>query len=351
MPPELSASSTAAALVRPFRIRKQRTRFLGLTLDECIQGFFGGNAFVAVIVLALITVFLFREGSSFFGQNRDNLVIYRQAGLEYVDIIRQQEKDHAALARYLSSIRLDTLRHYLDEEKLAPAEAQKRLAPFDDFATRYSDAVESLRGLVSELGDLASAIKQKNQINHDNEEKRRQLLAVGKGDEATAVQIVEIDFPTELAPLKGTLPVYEETSAALAKALGEIAAVPPSLPTPELQARMNRFEGLNRDYVAGFPATLQRLKAWDYSEPVSLSKSFRAFIFGLEGHHEWLTASFWQDWYCVVPLLTGSLLVSFIALCLAIPLGVGAAIYVNQLASPAEQRAIKPAIEFISAIP
>ena len=227
MPPELSAPSIAAAADRPFRIRKQRTHFLGLSLDECIQAFFGGNAFVAVIVLALITVFLFREGSAFFGQNRANLSIYRQAGLEYVDIIRQQEKDHTALVRYLSSIRLAALRYHLDTEKLAPAEAQKRLAAFDDFATRYGDAVEGLRGLVSELGEVASAIKQKNQINHDNEEKRSQLLAAGKADEAAAVQIAGIDFAAELAPLRGTLPLYEQTSSALAKALVTDAANEP----------------------------------------------------------------------------------------------------------------------------
>src|SRR5690606_6802152 len=40
-----------------------------------------------------------------------------------------------------------------------------------------------------------------------------------------------------------------------------------------------------------------------------------------------------------------------IALFLAVPLGVGAAIYINQFASLREQRFIKPAIEFISAIP
>jgi phosphate transport system permease protein len=34
-----------------------------------------------------------------------------------------------------------------------------------------------------------------------------------------------------------------------------------------------------------------------------------------------------------------------------VPLGVGAAIYVNQIATPAEQRFIKPCIEFISAFP
>ena len=39
------------------------------------------------------------------------------------------------------------------------------------------------------------------------------------------------------------------------------------------------------------------------------------------------------------------------ALVLAVPLGIGAAIYVNQVASDAEKKLIKPCIEFISAIP
>jgi len=52
-----------------------------------------------------------------------------------------------------------------------------------------------------------------------------------------------------------------------------------------------------------------------------------------------------------VPLFVGSLMVSLIALAIAVPLGVGAAIYINQIASRTEQRVIKPMIEFISAIP
>jgi phosphate transport system permease protein len=72
-----------------------------------------------------------------------------------------------------------------------------------------------------------------------------------------------------------------------------------------------------------------------------------AYLFG----RQWLTASFWQDWYGVVPLFVGSLMVSAVALFLAMPLGVGAAMYVNQIASAREQRFIKPCIEFISAFP
>lgn len=343
-PPEAAADPAAD---RPFRIQKERTRFLGLTLDECIQGFFGGNAFVAVIVLALITLFLFREGASFFGQNRDNLTIYRQAGLEYVDFIRQQEKDHTALTRYLSDLRLRTLRHYMGEEKLPVADANARLAAFDDFAGRYSDAVEPFRGLVSELGDVAVAIKTRHQNNLNFAEERAQLLAAGKPNEAAAVKIEPIDFATELAAITGTFAFYEESAASVANSLKEIVATPPPLPSPGLTARMERFQQLTHDYLATFPATAAAMKTWDPAKPVPLSQAFTAFIFG----KQWLTASFWQDWYGVVPLFTGSLLVSMIALALAVPLGVGAAIYVNQLATPAEQRAIKPAIEFISAIP
>jgi phosphate transport system permease protein len=110
---------------------------------------------------------------------------------------------------------------------------------------------------------------------------------------------------------------------------------------------MDRFGTLVVQYVGGFPQIEQRLATWDYREDVSLLRSFSAFIFG----RQWLTASFWQDWYGVLPLFVGSLMVSMIALTLAVPLGVGAAIYVNQIASPTEQRLIKPCIEFIAAFP
>jgi len=55
--------------------------------------------------------------------------------------------------------------------------------------------------------------------------------------------------------------------------------------------------------------------------------------------------------YNIVPLLVGSLKVSIIAMVLAIPLAIGAAIYVSQLASPRVKEFLKPAIEMLSAIP
>jgi phosphate transport system permease protein len=341
------ATSTTADARPPFAIAKARTRFFGLSLDECIQSFFGGSALVAVIVLGLITVFLFREGAGFFTQNRQNITVYRQAGLEYVDFIRQQERDHTALTRYLSDIRLRTLSHFLEVEKLPLADANAKLAAFDDYAGRYSDAVVPIRGFVADLGDVAVAIKQKFEINEDRMVERSQLVAAGKDEEAAALSIEAIDFKTELQPILGALPAYKEANQAFAAELTALGAGIPTLPVPELQTRMERFKTLNAEYIASFPAVEKQLETWAYNEPVPFWQAFTAFIFG----KQWTTASFWQDWYGILPLLTGSLMVSLVALTIAVPLGVGAAIYVNQIARPTEQKLIKPSIEFISAIP
>jgi len=330
-----------------FAIVKTRTRFFGLTWDECIQAFFGGNALVAVIVLALITFFLFREGYQFFGENYKNITVYREAGLEYVDVMRRQEDDHIALTRYLSDVRLRTLTHLTQQEKLTIAAAHVRLAAFDNFSGKYSDAVDPLRGLVSDLTETATAIKTKFTIAGDKKTERAQLLAEGKTDEAARVVIESVDFKAELQPILATLPAYKEANKVFSAALLTALAAAPQLPTLELQKRMVRFKELTGEYIAQFPGYERKLEHWDYLKPVPASQALTGFLFG----REWLTASFWQDWYGILPLLVGSLMVSVVALVIAVPLGIGAAIYVNQIATPTEQRLIKPAIEFISAFP
>src|SRR3954463_12086030 len=83
-------------------LNRNRLRILGLTPDEIIKYFFNGNAVVAIIVLALITFFLFREGAGFFGKNLRELRNYRLAGLEYVDFVRTEVKDHTDINRTLN---------------------------------------------------------------------------------------------------------------------------------------------------------------------------------------------------------------------------------------------------------
>lgn len=343
---ETAAPSTAAP--EAFVIAKPRTRVFGLSWDEVIQFFFAGNAAVAVIVLALITVFLFREGFDFFRQNRvQNLAVYRLAGLEYVDIVRDQEKDHAALNRYLADIRLQALKHYTGKEGLTYPQAAARLAAFDEYAGKFSDALEPIRGKISEWSDFVTAIKTKFGVSDDQRAEREQLLAEGKTAAAEKVKIEAVDARRELQPVLDDRASYREAAAQSAAQLTDLANHLPTAPTPELQKRLQRFAEFTRQYVASFPATEKKLEAWDATKPIPFYASVTSFLFG----REWLTASFWQDWYGILPLLVGSLMVSAVALVLAVPLGVGAAVYVNQIAGAREQRWIKPGIEFISAFP
>ncbi len=55
--------------------------------------------------------------------------------------------------------------------------------------------------------------------------------------------------------------------------------------------------------------------------------------------------------YNIIPIVIGSIKTTLIALFFAVPLALGAAIYVSQLASPKLKEYIKPAIEMLSGIP
>lgn len=55
--------------------------------------------------------------------------------------------------------------------------------------------------------------------------------------------------------------------------------------------------------------------------------------------------------YNLVPLVVGSLKTTLVALLFSVPLSLGAAIYVSQLASPKSRELLKPAIELLAGIP
>ena len=338
-------ATTSNSFTQGVLTTRRRFRFLGLTAEDLIRVFFGGNAAVAIIVLTLITTFLLREGIGFFGQNQENLQIHRRAGLEYVDFIRGQMDGHTALTRELSALRLKQLQAALAAGQ-TPAAANAGLKDFDTFSDKFSDAVVPLRRLVSELtsgpdGDAGvTAIKTKFLVAADKRVERQQLLDAGKPEEALKVKIEAVDFAQELRPVLDSRPAHADASRELAAALSALAAAPPAGDFAQFQTDVGV-------YLATFPAVAQNLADWDYTKPVPFSRSFTTFLFG----RDWLTASQWQDWYGILPLFIGSLMVSLVALILAVPLGVGAAIYINQVATAREQRWVKPAIEFISAIP
>ncbi|MDR2010904.1 MAG: phosphate ABC transporter permease subunit PstC [Bacteroidales bacterium] len=79
------------------------------------------------------------------------------------------------------------------------------------------------------------------------------------------------------------------------------------------------------------------------SENISISDFF--------GGKEWLPTSIPSAQFGVLPLIAGTLLVSIFAILIALPLGLGVAIYLSELASERIRKIMKPTIELLAGIP
>jgi phosphate transport system permease protein len=338
-------------------LRKRRGWFFGMTGDQFVKYVFQGNATISIIVLGLITFTIFKDAVVFLPQNHENLVIYRLAGLEFVDIFREQVTAHSTISRYLASVRSQRLTALMKQPGMTPASVAAQLAAFDDFANRFADTLGDEETILGNMTDLATSVKERRKVAQDMAESKHNLLQAMRNapperaaqlqKEADAVQIEVLDFKAEIQPLLTLRTDIAAANVKLLAAMRELAAQAPEFTDPELRRRMDKFQELVKGFAGEVKNAEQRMAAWDQNKPVGWLEAFNAFAFG----RQWITASFWQDWYGVIPLLSGSLLIAFLALLIAIPLGVAAAIYVNQLAGPVEQRIIKPYIEFISAIP
>ncbi len=342
---------------REVLLRKQRGWFFGMTGDQVVKYVFQGNAAVSIIVLGLITFTIFKDAVGFIPMNHANLAVYRLAGLEYVDIYREQVTAHSTMSRYLAGIRARQLDILMQQEGLTAAAAMERLAAFDDFANKFADTINEQETLLGTMTDLVTAVKERQKVAEDLMVARQNLLGGMQGaaperaaqlqKDAGAIQIEVIDYKAEIQPLLALRPELAAANASQIAAMREIAAQAPKFADAEFSRRMEKFQGFVQRYFKEVEVIAGRMTAWDQAKPIGWLEAFNAFAFG----RKWVTASFWQDWYGIIPLLSGSLLIAFLALLIALPLGVAAAIYVNQVAPPAEQRIIKPYIEFISAIP
>ena len=345
-------SSTSEALLRP------RTGwFFGLPGDRLIKLIFQGNAAVSIIVLGLITFTIFRDAWGFMPMNRRNLETYRQAGLEFTDLMRLPVTSHSTLVRYLSTLRQEELARLTQGLGGSGASANQQLAAYDVFVEHFAETISAHEALLATMTELCSSLKERSMVAEDLRQAKQTLLdgmrsaplarAASLKQAAEEMQIEVIDFKAEVAPLLALRPAIVAANAALVTELQQLSAELPSFSDAAAQARLAKFPGYLTQYLAELASTAEQMAAWDQAKPVGVFESLNAFAFG----REWITASFWQDWYGIIPLLTGSLLIAFMALLIAIPLGLAAAMYVNQLAGPIEQRIIKPYIEFISAIP
>ena len=370
---------------------------------------------VAILVLGLITIFLFKEGAGFVQLYHKSLKEYRLSGLEYVDVLKEQRDGYTALTRYLNDVKANWIND-LRTEGLSQSEITTRVMSPEakDFFFGYMRAGGELRGFVKKKMDLGIAARDQHTTNENLRETLRnyteQIAAVSQpdftfsdadrakyamrlqeysrkntisdeiseayGNRAEEIQngaeieandrgnfvvllkdeyqdiersIKPLDFSETIVPIKEGQEEYRKLLGRLKDKLTAVVASADAIDfkSAEIDTRIARFKELNESYFNEFDNHLEKLASWDQAKSVSVWQALGAFI----GGKDWVTASDQQDWYGLLPLLSGSLLISAIALFFAVPFGVGAAIYVNQIAGSIERNLIKPYIEFVSAIP
>ena len=394
---------------------RRRAVIFGKDSDSIIKSFFGSSATVAIVVLTLITIFLFKEGAGFISLYHKSLKEYRLSGLEYVDILKEKRDDYTALTRYLNDVRAEWIND-LKEQGLPQKEISKTVMAPEAKALfmGYMRSGSKLRSFIKQKMDVAIEIRDQHITNENlrdtlsnyaakidtvdsykyklnkedrsafilrlkehiranslntaqvtqhealvedlqadrpiNTEKREIYLNLLRQQyKAIEKSIVPLDFEKTITEVTNDQEAYAELlnnmEAAIREVLANADAV--NFSNPALEKRIERFKELNDIFLADIDAHRTKLATWDQQADISIWRALGAFLTG----KEWVTASDQQDWYGLLPLLSGSLLISAIALFFAIPFGVGAAIYVNQIAGPVERNLIKPYVEFVSAIP
>lgn len=302
------------------------TKTIAKPLSALMRWIFAGSATLTIFALAMIIFLLFRESIGFFPEYRKSIADYRRSGLEYVELLNERYTTFIELDHQLMQLRARKIRH-LQRQSLSPPEMEAALhsGPLSALFARYRHTAKPLRDYI--------------------EEKR--IYAIRKRTERRLGET--IDAGTIETFLREDLNAYAHLLDQLERQTKRLFEDVPagSIEPPALKRQILRLEEQNRNYHASRDPHLQILLAWDGSRPVRWRDTVQAFFFGTE----WTTASEQQNWYGLLPLLTGSLFVALIAVCLATPIGVGSAIYVNMLAGRREQMLLKPGIEFISALP
>jgi phosphate transport system permease protein len=332
----------------------------GLTKDDLIKYFFFGSACISILVLGLIMLSLFSQSigfnpvQGFFGQNYRNLLVYRQAGLEFVDIIKKESDGLDGLSQVLADVRLAEFKRLLGQSKAqgktedqSLADANAALGPFDEYVGKFGGLDSGITDIISNLSDMAMATAASIKIVEDKKAEKQLYLSSGKKDLADKVTYQEVDLAAAVKPLTDAIPTVQDANKTFVAGLEELANTPPPALDDAMKASLAGFDDRVRALAKAIPGCEKQLETWNPNTPLP----WYAGIVDFCTNTNWLTASSWQDYYGILPLLVGSTLISIVALVIAVPLGVGAGVYINQIATPWEQNFIKPAIEFISAIP
>ena len=239
------------------------------------------------------------------------------------------------------------------------AEAQEKFAAFSTALDEFEASADPVIEVHDSMKELALKTKEAAVQQHMSEDAKAKLLEAAASaktpeekasfeKDAAETDTTVIDYKSRIEPLLAKLPDYEKVVPPYIEATRKaVAALPKEFQTALARRNVESVRHDVEKHLQHVASSVQSMKEWQWDKPVPLVQALTAFLFG----GDWITNSSWQDFYGVVPLLTGSLMIALIALVIALPFSVAAAVYVNQFATLREQEFVKPIIEFIQAIP
>ena len=107
----------------------------------------------------------------------------------------------------------------------------------------------------------------------------------------------------------------------------------------------------NPNIIAFFPEKYVLADKSELSSSLLILHSKNISFADFFGGREWLPTATPAAQFGVFPLILGTLLVSLFAIIIALPFGLGAAVYLSELASERVRSLLKPAIELLAGIP
>jgi len=87
---------------------------------------------------------------------------------------------------------------------------------------------------------------------------------------------------------------------------------------------------------------------------IVVSLFVKAIVFLMNIHLAWLIESAWRprsNEFSLATIFVGSFIVAIIAMAVAVPLGIGTAMYLSEYASPSMRRRLKPIVELLAGVP
>lgn len=238
-------------------------------------------------------------------------------------------------------------------------EARTKFASLVEAQEEFEEATEPLQEVVDELKAKALETKEKAvefEVLETNRLRLREAAAQETDPKEKASLMKEAEESvSEVVNLEESIKEITGRTAELREQVEKYAvviekaaaALPQDAGTKAARALVNKVRDDIPAHAREMRAAAAKLEGWRGDKPVSILSVIGAFFFGTQ----WITNSSWQDFFGFVPLLTGSLVIAAIAILIATPISVVAAIYTNQFATEREKEIIKPIIEFIQAIP